>query len=472
MIDRRTFFRGATLGMGGLYLAPFMRQLEAAPNKPGQPGKQAKPVRVLFFVQGNGIYPAEIQPKGIDRPRHPDKLEDRPLKGHDMAFSMGPLAPWVDKMTMIHGLSGRIARGSHNSGFAALGCWPMGKKAYGETVDAGIARNLTQQQGSIYRHIGVGVSNKAASMTYNITSAARGKALPTLLNPVLAHRQFFAAGASGDARKDFDVDTNLLDFLADDVKRMKTRLSGAEKEKLDRYLEAFESMSGRQSKLASMSKRIRQATPNIDPKVGEIVDTKTGPTGVFDRLEAQFDIAAASLIAGLTDVVTVSAAAGADRIGLSCMAGEVGKGNGFIGSHAIGHGATQAGMPSGECHARIRRKCLEKLAKCIKTLESIPEGDGTMMDNTLVVYLSDSAEGHHPVCQEWPFVLIGDLGGRLKLGNRYLRYPWYGQNGHRTIASLYTSLLNAVGDPCNSFGIDDVALKHLDQSGPLAEIML
>ena len=32
-----------------------------------------------------------------------------------------------------------------------------------------------------------------------------------------------------------------------------------------------------------------------------------------------------------------------------------------------------------------------------------------MMDNTLIVYLSDSAEGHHPVCHEWPFILIGDL---------------------------------------------------------------
>ena len=123
-------------------------------------------------------------------------------------------------------------------------------------------------------------------------------------------------------------------------------------------------------------------------------------------------------------------------------------------------------MTASECHGLIRRKCLEKLAKFIRTLESIPEGDGTMMDNTLIVYMSDSAEGHHPVCYEWPFVLIGDLGGRLKLGNRYLRYPWYGKPGHRTMASLYTSLLNAVGDQCTSFGLKDSAILDLDQSGP------
>jgi len=459
MIDRRTFFRGTTLGIGGLYFSQFIRQLEAAQTE--------RPARVLFFVQGNGVYPAEIQPQGIERPKTPAELEDRTLADYELAFSMEPLQPWVSKMTMIHGLSGRIARGSHNSGFAALGCWPMGKKDYGETIDAALARNL----GGIYPHVGLGVSNKTSSMTYNLTSTGRGKALPTLLNPVIAHRQYFAAGATGAARKDFDVDTNLLDFLADDVKRMTVRLDGSERQKLERYVDAFEAMSGRQSKLAAMSQQIAKAAPQIDPKVGRIVDTKNGPTGVFDRLEAQFDIAAGTMIAGLTNVVTVSGGAGPDRIGLSCMASEVGKGSGFIGSHGIGHGGSAAGMSASECHARIRRKCLEKLAKFIKTLESIPEGNGTMMDNTLVIYMSDSAEGHHPLCEEWPFVMVGDLGGRLKLGDRYLRYPWYGNTGHRTTANLYLSLLHAVGDRRGSFGIKDSRILDLDQDGPLSEIM-
>ncbi|MCA9266918.1 MAG: DUF1552 domain-containing protein [Planctomycetales bacterium] len=459
MITRRTLFRGAALGVGGLYLAPFIRQLEAADGD--------RPARVLFFVQGNGLYPAEIQPGGIERPNNPSTLEDRTLADHEVAFSLAPLSPYVNRMTMIHGLSGRIARGSHNMGFAALGCWPMGKKDYGETVDAGVARRL----GGIYPHVGLGVSNQPMSMTYNVTSAARGKALPTLLDPTLAHRRYFAAGAAGDARKEFDVETSLLDFMADDVKRMQSRLDGSEREKLERYLEAFEAMSGRQSKLAAMSNRIAQSTPTLDPKAGHFGTSRTEPTGVFDRLEAQFDIAAGTMIAGLTNVVTVSAGAGPDRIGLDCMASEVGKGNGYIGAHSIGHGSSAAGLSSSECHALIRRKCIEKLARFIATLEKIPEGDGTMMDNTLIVYLSDSAEGHHPVCYEWPLVLIGDLGGRLKLGDRYLRYPWYGGVGHRTLANFYLSLLHAVGDRRRTFGIADLALADLDQTGPLAEIM-
>ena len=462
MINRRTFFRGTTLGLGGLYFSPFLQSLEAA--KPGD----KKPARVLFFVQGNGVYPAEVQPKSIPLPRRPAKFEERTLTGHTLPFSLEPLQPFAKQLTMIHGLSGRIARGSHNSGFAALGCWPMGKKAYGETVDAGMARHLD----GIYRHVGLGVSNKPSSLTYNLTSAGKGKALPTLLNPVIAHKQYFAAGAKGAARKDFDVDTQLLDFLADDVKRMRTKLTGSEKAKLDRYLAAFESMSGRQSKLAGMAKQIAAASPTVDPSLGKIVQTKTGKTGVFDRLEAQFDIAAGVMIAGLSNTVTISAGAGPDRIGLSCLASEVGAAGGFIGAHGIGHGGGPFGKSSREWHGLIRRKCLEKLAKFIKTLQSIPEGNGTMLDNTLVVYLSDSAEGHHPRCEEWPVILIGDLGGRLKLGNRYLRYPWYGQSGHRTIANLYLSLLQAVGDKRTTFGIPDSNIKDINQEGPLKELIV
>ena len=77
MINRRTFFRGTTLGIGGLYFAPFLRQLEAAPDN--------RPARVLFFVQGNGVYPAEIQPKTIERPKAPSSLEDRSLDEGDAA---------------------------------------------------------------------------------------------------------------------------------------------------------------------------------------------------------------------------------------------------------------------------------------------------------------------------------------------------------------------------------------------------
>tara|TARA_B110000881_G_C18580847_1_gene521606 strand:- start:1924 stop:2235 length:312 start_codon:yes stop_codon:yes gene_type:complete len=98
-------------------------------------------------------------------------------------------------------------------------------------------------------------------------------------------------------------------------------------------------------------------------------------------------------------------------------------------------------------------------------LKAMPEGNGTMLDNTLIIYLSDATEKHHGSCLEWPFILLGGLAGR------YLQYPGYGTEGHRTIANLYNTLMHAVGKPQDQFGRLDVNLAKGLQRGPLPELL-
>ena len=136
--------------------------------------------------------------------------------------------------------------------------------------------------------------------------------------------------------------------------------------------------------------------------------------------------------------------------------------------HSIGHGGSFGTLSSADCYAKIRRFHFAQIAKLMDRLRGVQEGDGTMLDNTLVVSLSDAAESHHSRCREWPFVLIGDLGGRLRAG-RYLRYPDYGRQGHRTMNSLYATLLQAAGARQETFGHRDPLLDGIDQKGPLAE---
>lgn len=456
MLTRRDFFRGTTLGAGGLLFSNFLSQLEAAASD-----SPARPMRFVFFLQGNGIYPDQIQPAGIDRPREPSEMDDRLLAGHALARSVDPLEPFKDRMMMLNGLSGRVARGSHSSDFGALGCYPQNKGAYGETIDAALAKQL----GGIFPHIGLGLQSEPdRSIIYNVSAWDRSKALPTQCNPLLAFERYFASAAEGDARKAFDAKTNVLDFLADDVKRMQSQLNAGEKAKLDHYLEAFEAMSNRQSALVRESQRIRRAAPDTDERY-------TSEGMLFERLEAQFEIAAATLIAGLTNVLTLSSGSGLGGTGVSPDGTEIGLEAGKIGSHGIGHGGSVQGQTSTELHIRIRRRHMELLAAFANKLAAVPEGDGSLLDNTLIIYMSDAAEGHHPGCKEWPVILLGDLGGRLKTKGRYLRYPWYGNNGHRTMANLFTTLLHVAGDRRERFGLADLALRDLDQDGPLAELM-
>jgi hypothetical protein len=177
-----------------------------------------------------------------------------------------------------------------------------------------------------------------------------------------------------------------------------------------------------------------------------------------------FDLGAASLICGLTNVLTISSAAGVRDFDITF------KGLGLnIDKHSIGHGGNYEGKTWADLYNIIRRYHMDLIAGLIRKLDAVPEGNGKMMDNTLIVYLSDGAESHHSRCWEWPMVLIGNIDGKLKTG-RFVDYPGYAQPGHRTTANMYVSLLQLAGSQRDSFGMPDPALKDFDQHGPLAEL--
>lgn len=104
-------------------------------------------------------------------------------------------------------------------------------------------------------------------------------------------------------------------------------------------------------------------------------------------------------------------------------------------------------------------------------LKAVPEGDGTMLDNTVIVYLSDAAEGHHSRCWDWPMLVIGDLGGRLNTRGRFVCFPKYGAAGHKTTANFFLTLLEAAGASRKSFGVADPALKDINPTGPISELL-
>ena len=96
-----------------------------------------------------------------------------------------------------------------------------------------------------------------------------------------------------------------------------------------------------------------------------------------------------------------------------------------------------------------------------------------MLDNTVIVYVSDNSDKHHSTATEWPMVVLGNMGGRLKSNGRYLAYPGYGKSGHHhTIGNWLTTLCHVAGAPVDHFGQPDFAIgKEKDQLGPLPELL-
>lgn len=468
---RRQILKGLSLGSGSVVLSPLISQLAAQAS-----GNKEFPQRFIFVVKSSGLTPGHIVPDNfaddfIDQKesyiagegytsgvqlKDGDQFISRSLKDATLNSSMKSLDPFKDRLTILQGLSGNMVTGGHMSGYGAMSCM---KDMMAETIDHKLSRIFP----SVFPHLGLSTvtatmgTRFADSVCYpGISAASNTKALPFHGSPTQAYQSLFGSVATGKDRKQFESEGSLFDYLGEDVKALRKELAGSEKEKLDHHLEAIEALQKQRQGILKMSQQIKKGKPTLS----EIYTAMT----VEDRMEAHSEIAAGALISGLTNVVTIR------TDGLGSQYNKLG----FIGGqvHGIGHGKTPDGARSVD-HARglIRKFQLDQIAHIATKLAAIPEGDGTMLDNTTIIYFSDVGDKHHASNREWPFIVLGDMGGKLRSAGQYIQYPHKGHDGHHTIASWWLTLLEAAGKPQKRFGMMDNKVDPESQKNPLGELL-
>lgn len=468
---RRDLLKSLTLGSGSLVLSPLIRQLSAQAA-----GKNEFPQRFVFVVKSSGLTPGAIVPdnfvqdyvvrkksyiagegytSGIQM-KDCNQLVQRTLKGAVLNYSMKSLEPFKDRLTILQGLSGNMVTGGHMSGYGAMSCM---KDMMAETID----HKLSTIYPSVFSHLGLSTvtatmgARFADSVCYpGISAASNTKTLPFHGSPSQAYQSLFGSVVTGKDRKQFESQGNLFDYLGEDVEALRKVLLGTEKEKLDHHLEAIEALQKQREGILAMSDQIKVGKPQFSEKYTNMT--------IEDRMAAHCEIAAGALISGLTNVVTIR------TDGLGSQYNKLG----FVGGqvHGIGHGKVPEGADSVD-HARglIRGFQLENMAKIAASLAKIPEGDGTMLDNTTLIYFSDVGDKHHASNREWPYIILGDMGGRLKSVGQYIQYPHKGHEAHHTIASWWLTLLHASGKPQDGFGMKDSKVDPEVQRGPLNEML-
>ncbi len=468
---RRQLLKGISLGSGSLVFSPLIRQLAAQAA-----GKEAFPQRFVFVVKSSGLTPGHIVPKNFKddyivqkesyiagegytsgaQMKDCDKLIKRSLKGAVLNDSMTSLEPFKDRLTILQGLSGNMVTGGHMSGYGAMSCM---KDLMAETIDHKMARLYP----SVFTHLGLSTvtatmgARFADSVCYpGVSAASSTKTLPFHGSPAQAYQSLFGSVATGNDRKQFESQGNLFDYLGEDAKALRGNLVGREKEKLDQHLEAIEALQRQREGILSMGDQIKKGKPAFTEKYTTM--------NIEDRMEAHCEIAAGALISGLTNVVTIRTdGLGSQYTKLGFVSGQV---------HGIGHGKVPEGADSVD-HARglIRGFHIDNVAKIAAKLATIPEGDGSMLDNTTIIYFSDVGDKHHASNREWPYIVIGNMGGKLKSAGQYIQYPHKGHTGHHTIASWWLTLLHAAGKPQDGFGMKDINVDAESQRGPLNELL-
>ena len=487
MIDRRLWLKTTSLGAGSVLFAPFLKSLEAHATG----NWELLPKRFVFIVKASGLDKFNLVPKGIkEQPRLTDvppsgRYESKYEKGkkyryypksrkkqvqfefdgHELPDVLKPLAEYQDQLSIIQGLSANHLKGNHTAGYGALSCANSELTPIAPSVDALLG--LKHSTGP-YPMFGMATngtlrgqaSKPDDSYVYpNLSAYKAGQGIAYQASPTKAFNELFGSAilSPTELKTKNLLQENLMDFLKDDAKRIRRQLSQDDKTRFDAYVNTFESLRVREKRKATIKNKIKKYKP--DYKKNKYTSMQH-----MDRMESQFELGTAALIAGLTNVITLRP----DTLGTQYQ----GLGFGNLGLHQIGHGAT---LPDGTTAREMRRKVdtyhMGLVAKMAKRLESIPEGDGTMLDHTLIVYLSCTGGEHHGGRDDWPVVMLGNVNDKLKT-SQYVQLPSYGKKNHRTLANLYMAIMDAAEVSYGKhFGQIDSQIRDLDQNGPLEEIL-
>ncbi|MCH2209341.1 MAG: DUF1552 domain-containing protein [Lentisphaerales bacterium] len=436
MINRRTMLNGVITGSVGASLASSVLANENNSNA------TAKPKRVIFFLQNNGFNVAACVPKGMNK--------STSLYGAKLPESIKPLQPYLDKMHIINGLHGKHCAPTHSAYFGALGGYSGGelRPPLAETIDYSLSKVMPQ---TILPQLCLGMgdlsSMESQPTVANISASGAAKPIYMHCNPNHLYRTLFGSVANGDIKKRYKTKSTLLRDVEILAANGREGLAPSDLVLYDSYVNGFSNINNLRGKLDAYSQQLKKYQP-------EYSDKYTSPKFETDWHDALLDIGIASLKSGLTNTLTIASGRG-DVWGSWKGVGVETTG------HFLGH-MTQEGN---EIWHKIRQYNCRMLIKLMKELESVPEGNGTMMDNTLIVYTSNNADKQHTNGSTWPMILLGNLGGQFKTG-RFTQF-----DGTRPINAFYASLLHAVGAPCERYNMDESSAKKLDSgTGPLKEL--
>lgn len=464
MTTRRNFLRASLLSAGGMALPGTIPGLFANPAN-------GTPMRFIFMHRGNGLFPKVMVPPSLSQQDKAREEKKEPfevdLEAHDLPEWMAPLQAHKDHLTILQGLSGKMCTTGHHSWCSSLGVFKANERPSSikrATVDFELAKLYP----SPMEHIELacfptdGGNARGSLDGVAMGFSARGAQQPNYAfgSPKGAVEELYQSVSSNkEDQIKYQLERKVMAFASENQASLAAGLSGIEQTKITHYADSIDALRERNRKIEAMGDVLRQHVPQLNPKY--LADNLS----TLDRQRAHAEVLLSALISGLTNVVAFTV----DELGHH-YTGIPGIENEKVNMHDVGHNKTIAGVEAEEVRKRCRHHHMTLVDTIVTRLKGIPEGSGTMFDNTMLFYFPDSGETHHSQGWEYPFVVMAGRNAKLDLGRRYLRLPYHGQEGHKTLGNWYTTLLNAYGNPIEHYGDFDLTLR-LDQSGPIRRFL-
>ena len=444
--SRRTFLRG----LGASVALPFLESIPmaaaAVASKP--------PRRVAFIYIPNGVQVPEWTPK-------------RDGANYALSPILEPLKPYQRDFLVLTGLTHDKARangdggGDHARSCATYLTGVQPVKTGG--ADIRLGRSVDQVaadvigRGNRLRSLELGCDNGnkpgpcdsgySCAYTRNISWRSETTPMPKEINPRVVFERMFGSGYAHEDRavqaRRRNERRSILDYVLGQAHSLQGRVGTKDRQKLDEYFTAIREVERRLEVTETQSAFLHD---------GDITAPAAGlPESYRDHIRLLSDMMVLAFQSDVTRVSTfMYASAGSNRnyrfIGVPEGHHEL--------SHHAGDLKKQAKI------AKINRFHIEQFAYLLGRLQSIREGDGTLLDNCMIVYGSGISDGNKHNHEDLPILLAGRGGGTIDSG-RHVRYP-----NETPLSNLYLSLLDRVGVSVESHGDSTERLDGLNLRVP------
>jgi hypothetical protein len=442
-ISRRTLIRGA-----GVTLAlPLLDSMIPAQTPLGRTAATPKTRFAGIFVP-HGMGPGWWIPEA-GGPGEPKRANP----GDPFAYSMimKPLEPLRDQVTILSGLWSKSAEpppgvtGADHWVAAAYLCANKPKKTTGAdiydgtTIDQIIAQKIGQE--TLMPSLELGVEDAGANSsncgegyscayTNSISWKSPSQPNPMEINPQVVFERLFGDGstpAEREARR--NKDRSILDSVTQSLARFKRDIDPGDRSRLDQYLDD----------VREIERRLEVATKASSEVSTDGIVVPTGVPQSFDEhIKLQFDLQLLAFRGDITRVTTLLYA----RDLTSRSYPESGARGAF---HGLSHHAENP--PTIAEYAKLNQYHVACLVYFLDKLKKTPDGDGNLLDHSLVLYGSNMSNSNQHLHYDVPHVLAGGASGQLK-GNQHLAFP----SKTVTTGNLLLSILNMFGVRQDSIG--------------------
>jgi Protein of unknown function (DUF1552) len=471
-------------GLGGLAIG--LPLLEAFGDRArAQDAKVAKRF-ILCFEHGGYISAADKDGRKFDgngAQNGVDAWAPKPGEALQLGATHEPIAAHVDSLLVLRGINNRACQkqspynGDHGwanvTALTSANASALGEDeqtSEGPSIDAVLAQRLQEREPTPFAslHLSVPAHNYGTPFFRAARQPSSGE-----YNPVKAFDKLFAgvdtageqpnpAAVRARARKQ-----SILDGVSEGLRLFQNRVSRRDREAIDAHLTHIRELEQRVAEVAAAPACQKPVLQGQDPKWDyySVQIDKSGP--------AQVDVLLAALRCGLTHVAGFEIGDFyAKFLNPTFPAGyDIG--------HSLHHSARDVGK-TGPDGARWqdwydtmlinRHWRMKLLARLLDGLHDTPEGDGTMLDNTLLLWTSEFSTGAEHSVADLPVLIAGKAGGQLRTG-RHINYNLKAATDPATRAyETETSLHNLFTSVLQLFGFDDAHFgsDHAWKQGPLS----